>query len=468
MAVENSDARRLFASALVVLLAAGLFSVLLVSDVRGDVSGAAFASSSDIPAGYSPPWNIFADDAPFLTVAVGDATSGAVPITVSASQQGMIFYKYYYVSENGAWQQYAFPQVTISGSGWIAENASANTTLDLSSLTDGSDNYVLVYGCTKVDGAWQCGCSSPTTCNLWSIQDFTKPSLGLPACPSDPLCVGKADGDTFCMASRPSQVYTCTADADGCLVARSDACAADSSCAVSNGTASHGIASCVLNTIHPCDQVQPSGDNYACGTTNLYTLCGNAINITGTHCDAGTCQGGSCVGGNFTYCSAASRNARACTDNYSPVCGTVETSVECFAAPCPTVNQYATYSNACNACLDANVTGYTDGPCSAQPSCSSNAGCDDSNLCTTDTCSVGGACQHTDVADGTACTSSSATGTCRAGTCVVTPGPSACAAPNCLDPLTDDCVAELGVGNVSDGVGQVCVDGAWGPSVPTQ
>lgn len=490
MAVEKSDAGRLFAGVLVVLFAAGVISVLLVSEVRGDVSGAAFNSSSGIPAGYSPPWNIFAGNAPFLTVVVGDPTSDAVPIAVSASQQGMIFYKYYYVSENGAWQQYTFPQATISGSGWMAENASANTTLDPSSLADGSDNYVLVYGCTKVAGAWKCGCSSPNQCGRWSIQRFNNPVVALPGCPPDPACSGRAAGDTFCVASQPSQVFTCTADADGCLVASNETCAEDSSCTVSNGT-----AGCAFTTIHPCEQVQPSGDNYACGTTNPYTLCGNAINITGTHCDAGTCQDGACVSGNFTYCSAASRNATACTDVYSPVCGDVGNMVECFAAPCPSIEN-KTYSNACNACLHSNVIGYTLGACAV----GNNVSCTDSdggkniyvkgtvttaNQSFTDTCAYCtglcqpgqpctggcGAVQEYDC-NGSAVVASTvvcpAGNTCVDGACVAASNPTTCAAPKCLDPLTGACVAELDVGNVSGGVGQLCVNGAWGPQVPAQ
>lgn len=50
-------------------------------------------------------------------------------------------------------------------------------------------------------------------------------------------------------------------------------------------------------------------------------------------------------------------------------------------------------------------------------SCSGVADCDDGRECTTDACSVAGACSSTPVVDGTAC--ASGTGTCTAGNCIV-------------------------------------------------
>ena len=51
-----------------------------------------------------------------------------------------------------------------------------------------------------------------------------------------------------------------------------------------------------------------------------------------------------------------------CTEEYAPVCG--YRKIECFAPPC---DNYATYGNACAACSDKSVLGYTKGACVCGP-----------------------------------------------------------------------------------------------------
>ena len=51
-----------------------------------------------------------------------------------------------------------------------------------------------------------------------------------------------------------------------------------------------------------------------------------------------------------------------CTREYRPVCADVDTGVRCIKAPCPSTKR-KTYSNACTACSDSKVYGYTLGVC---------------------------------------------------------------------------------------------------------
>jgi hypothetical protein len=58
----------------------------------------------------------------------------------------------------------------------------------------------------------------------------------------------------------------------------------------------------------------------------------------------------------FTQCDAEKR-PQACTREYRPVCGEVDSGVRCIKAPCPSTEQ-RTFGNACTACADAKTTGY--------------------------------------------------------------------------------------------------------------
>jgi len=52
-----------------------------------------------------------------------------------------------------------------------------------------------------------------------------------------------------------------------------------------------------------------------------------------------------------------------CTKEYRPVCAKKDTGIRCVTTPCPS-NEKVTYSNACTACTDAKVHGYTpNGAC---------------------------------------------------------------------------------------------------------
>lgn len=53
----------------------------------------------------------------------------------------------------------------------------------------------------------------------------------------------------------------------------------------------------------------------------------------------------------------------ACTREYMPVCAERDTGVRCIAPPCDEATEWATYSNGCTACADADVYRYRDGAC---------------------------------------------------------------------------------------------------------
>ena len=51
-----------------------------------------------------------------------------------------------------------------------------------------------------------------------------------------------------------------------------------------------------------------------------------------------------------------------CTQEYRPVCASVDTGVRCIKAPCPSAEQKE-FSNWCVACTNPKVTAYVNGPC---------------------------------------------------------------------------------------------------------
>lgn len=56
------------------------------------------------------------------------------------------------------------------------------------------------------------------------------------------------------------------------------------------------------------------------------------------------------------------KRPQVCTKEYKPVCG--YTDIQCFVPPCP---NYQTYGNACTACSDPTVLGYSAGACVCGP-----------------------------------------------------------------------------------------------------
>lgn len=54
----------------------------------------------------------------------------------------------------------------------------------------------------------------------------------------------------------------------------------------------------------------------------------------------------------------------ACTREYMPVCGMVDTGVRCVTTPCPST-QFKTFGNRCTACADPKTISYRPGACDA-------------------------------------------------------------------------------------------------------
>ncbi len=58
------------------------------------------------------------------------------------------------------------------------------------------------------------------------------------------------------------------------------------------------------------------------------------------------------------YCTSGKNTF--CTEQYSPVCGWADKTIQCFRYPCA-----QTFSNACFACADEKTEYYTIGECPA-------------------------------------------------------------------------------------------------------
>ena len=74
---------------------------------------------------------------------------------------------------------------------------------------------------------------------------------------------------------------------------------------------------------------------------------------------APNCEFEACPAMELIECSPESKEAQLCTKIYQPVCAQV--NVMCFTEPCDPVPQ--TYGNACMACMQDNVSAYSEGAC---------------------------------------------------------------------------------------------------------
>ena len=210
------------------------------------------------------------------------------------------------------------------------------------------------------------------------------------------------------------------------------------SCA--DGTVCNGAETCQSGT---CTAGMPLNcdDSNVCTTDSCDAVTGCGHDNNSAACDDGnacttsdTCANGSCVGGPAPDCN----DGNLCTDD---ACDTGSGCVHVYnTAPCSDGNACTTN----DACAGGVCVG------------GSALNCDDSNVCTDDSCNTTTGCLHSDntVAcdDGNACTTNDA---CAGGACV---GGSP---PNCSDDnacTVDSCDTALGCQHSNASVGTPCGD----------
>jgi hypothetical protein len=213
----------------------------------------------------------------------------------------------------------------------------------------------------------------------------------------------------------------------------------------------NSISGCVHTPIpgcRPCTVTADCNDSNPC-TTDACTAgaCVNTVLTNGTSCadstvcnGAETCQNGTCTPGTPLNCN----DSNVCTtDSCDPVTG-------CHHVPV-TDGTSCSDNNICNGLETCQA-----GVC--QPGSAPN--CDDGNPCTTDTCLAVTGCQHTPLANGTACNDVSVCNgaeTCLSGVCTAgTP-------LNCDDgnPCTADvCDPVAGCRHTPVANGTACPDGS--------
>ncbi len=269
----------------------------------------------------------------------------------------------------------------------------------------------------------------------------------------------------------------------GCAHTNNKAACSDGNACTLNDTCSAGR--CVGGPAPNCDDGNVCTDD-SCNATTGCVHANNALPCSdGNSCTTSdVCSGGHCVGGAPPNCD----DGNVCTDDTcSPSTGCVHTN---NTAPCTDGNACTTNDtcshgscaggpalncNDSNLCTDDScdpTTGCLHGnntlPCNDGNACTTNdacsggrcvggAGpnCDDGNLCTDDTCSPSTGCAHTNNTapcnDGNACTTNDA---CSGGRCV------GGAAPNCNDGngCTDD-GCDLATGCVHTNNTAPCNDG---------
>jgi hypothetical protein len=113
-----------------------------------------------------------------------------------------------------------------------------------------------------------------------------------------------------------------------------------------------GVSSAPQPPVH----TPPVGDMVMCTMDAKICPDGSAVGRQGPRCEFAACPDAPVV--ETHICTEAERN-RACTREYSPVCGMV--SVQCITTPCNPVPE--TFGNGCSACAQGNVLSYFEGMC---------------------------------------------------------------------------------------------------------
>lgn len=112
------------------------------------------------------------------------------------------------------------------------------------------------------------------------------------------------------------------------------------------------------NMPQPGSRTDNPDDFVACTMDAKQCPDGSFVGRQGPDCAFAACPN---AGGNasFTACELSQREVDFCIELYAPVCG--QKQVQCVTEPCDPIP--TTFSNSCFACMDAQVTGYTEGAC---------------------------------------------------------------------------------------------------------
>ena len=142
-----------------------------------------------VPQGYAPPNDIFDNDKQifFLDQYIVNIDPEEPGFTLSSKveHEGAYVYKYGYIWKESRWEQYEFPQETVSGSNWIKQDAKTDIKVSKYDVMPG-ENYIVSYSCKKQNGDWKCGCRSDYDCGYWMLNTFIYRQVDLPPEPEEP------------------------------------------------------------------------------------------------------------------------------------------------------------------------------------------------------------------------------------------------------------------------------------------
>ncbi|MCO4762094.1 MAG: hypothetical protein KC502_11355 [Myxococcales bacterium] len=217
-------------------------------------------------------------------------------------------------------------------------------------------------------------------------------------------CAGNASS---CDDKNPCTTDTCD-KAAGCVhKASSGACSDDDKC--TSGDACDAAGKCIAGATKDCNDDNP------CTTDSCESLSGTCVNAAVA---AGTCNdGNACTTGEKCEAGKCAGKALTCDDNNPCTSDTCDSKAGCSYAP------IGAPCNDGDACTEFDIC--AKGVCAGKPKSASL--CDDSNPCTTDSCSAKSGCINLPTAatctDGDSCT----TNGCKAGKCETTSYTCGCA-----------------------------------------
>ncbi len=313
-----------------------------------------------------------------------------------------------------------------------SSGACAGTAVSVAVLCDDgnpctTESCVPSTGCAHANNAVSCDDGNPCTSGDVCAAGTCKSGTNTCGCATNADCAGQengnaCDGTLFCDKAalpysckvNPATIVTCDASAD-------TACTKNT-CATATGKCSYVNQ----NEAGPCN-----ADNSVCTAPDICTagVCkaGASLNCN----DTNPCTNDSCsttLGCQHVNNTSPCTDGNACTVGDSCATGACKPgavavcndSNACTTDSCNTLTGACVYANNAITCNDGNACSQND--VCANGTCGGvNVNCDDSNICTSDSCSPVTGCAHTNNAlscnDGNACTTNDA---CAGGACTGT------------------------------------------------